>query len=82
MAYNGKPDLSGQATLELSRDEVRFDGRFRPTAIATWMTASAANPLPPIDGHLVAPRIDIAGATLQGVDVTLDDSTLADPPMP
>jgi hypothetical protein len=35
--------------------------------------------LPPLDGHLVAPRIDIAGATLQGVDVTLDDPAVAGP---
>ena len=79
LAYSGKPDLSGQATLQLSRDDARFDGRFRPADVATWMAAGNGNPLPPLDGHLVAPRIDVAGAALQGVDVTLDDPAVADP---
>ena len=79
LAYIGKADFSGPATLQLSRDAVRFDGRFRPVDIATWANAVPGHPLPPLDGHLVAPRIDIAGATLQGVDVTLDDPALAGP---
>ena len=79
LAYNGNSDLSGQARLQLSRDDVRFDGRFSPTDIVAWAAAGTANPLPPLDGHFIAPRIDIAGATLQGVDVTLDDPAVADP---
>lgn len=78
VGYSGKPDLSGQAFLQLSRDDVRFDGRFRPVDIATWMATGMEHPLPPLDGHLVAPRIEVAGAQLQGVDVTLDDPTVAD----
>jgi len=80
MTYSGKPDLSGQATLQLSRGDARFDGRFHPTDVIAWASAGSGNPLPPLDGHLVAPRIDIAGAILQDVDVTLDDEA-ADPAM-
>ena len=79
MAYSGKPDLSDEATLQLRRDDVRFDGRFSPLDITAWMIAGSGNPLPPLDGHLVAPRIDIAGASLQGVDMTLDDPAVAAP---
>ena len=79
LAYDGRPDVSGTAMLQLSRGDVRFDGRFRPVDVAAWTTAGTENPLPPLDGHLVAPRIDIAGATLQGVDLTLDDPAIADP---
>ena len=78
--YVGTPDLSGLAMLRLSRDEVRFDGRFHPAGIASWFAADASNPLPPLDGHLVAPRLDIAGASLMGVDMTIDDRTIAEPP--
>ena len=78
--YLGTPDLSGLATLRLSRDDVRFDGRFHPTGIASWFAADASNPLPPLDGHLVAPRLDIAGASLTGVDMTIDDQAIAEPP--
>lgn len=82
LGYSGKPDLSGQATLQLSRDAVRFDGHFRPVDIATWLNAGASSPLPPLDGRLVAPRIDIVGAKLEGVDVTLEDPAVADPAAP
>jgi len=30
-------------------------------------------PLPPLDGTLSTPKLVIAGATLEGVDVTFDD---------
>jgi hypothetical protein len=80
MTYSGKPDFSAQATLQLSRDDAHFDGRFHPTDVIGWASAGIGNPLPPLDGHLIAPRIDIAGAILQGVDVTLDDEA-ADPAM-
>jgi len=79
--YRGESDLSGPTTLQLSRDDVRFDGRFRPADINTWMAAGTSDPLPPLDGHLVAPRLDVAGATLQGVDVIVDDPDVADAAM-
>lgn len=76
--YFGEHDLSGLAMLRLSRDDMHFDGRFHPKDVATWVTADASNPLPPLDGHLVAPRLDIAGASLVGVDVTVDDQAIAE----
>jgi hypothetical protein len=79
--YRGEPDLSTPTALQLSRDDVRFDGRFRLTDISTWMAAGTGDPLPPLDGHLVAPRLDVAGASLQGVEVTLDDPDVADAAM-
>jgi hypothetical protein len=79
--YNGDAGLSGQASLQLGLDDARFDGRFRPLDITTWMAANTQDPLPPLDGHLTAPRLDVAGATLQGVDVTLDDPAVTDPAM-
>lgn len=77
--YLGKTDLTGLAALQVSRDDVRFDGRFHPADVATWIQADATNPLPPLDGHLVATQLDIAGATLHGVDVTIDEPAIAAP---
>lgn len=74
LGYNGRTDLSDIATLHLSRDATAFDGRLRPFAFADWIQAgSTGSPIPPLDGRISMPRLDIAGAQLQGVDVTISD---------
>ena len=78
--YVGQPDLSGIAGLELRRDASRFDGRFRLQDVTTWIAADndTVSPLPPLDGTASAPRIEIAGAQLQGVEITIDDPGVPD----
>jgi hypothetical protein len=34
------------------------------------------SPLPPLRGHLQTPRIDIAGATLEGVEIDFEDDAV------
>jgi hypothetical protein len=78
--YVGKPDLSDVAGLRLQRDQTRFDGRFRLYDMLAWIDAPAnASPLPPLSGHLTSPRLEISGAQLEGVEVTLEDGSLDDP---
>jgi hypothetical protein len=75
--YAGRIDLRDVATLALQRDETRFDGRFRITDVTSWANAKAQGSLlPPLSGTLATPRLDIAGATLEGVEVELDDPDL------
>jgi hypothetical protein len=76
--YAGTPDFADVARLRLARDATRFDARFRLPAVLQWIDAGAASPLPPLDGTLSTPRLDIAGAQLEGVEATLDDETLSD----
>lgn len=71
--YAGPADLSAVAELALQRDDATFDGRFRPVEISDWIGADNAIPLPPLDGRFQAPRLDVAGMQLQGVDITFDD---------
>lgn len=74
LAYRGPTDLSGDTRLQLRRDATRFDARFRLPRVLAWVDALATGtPLPPLDGTLSTPRLEIAGATLEGVDVTFDD---------
>jgi len=73
LRYRGKPDLSDTASLQLRRDATRFDGRFRLPQMLEWSKAAAtASPLPPIDGTLTTPTLQISGATLQGVEIEFD----------
>ena len=78
-------DLTDTTALSLRRDATRFDGRFRVPAVLDWTrAATAGNPLPPLDGTLSTPQLEIAGAQLQGVEVEfegdgVDASTAASP---
>jgi hypothetical protein len=73
LRYDGRSDLSDTTGLSLRRDAMAFDGRFRLHAVLDWLAQAGGSPLPPLDGTLRAPRLEISGATLEGVDITLDD---------
>ncbi len=73
LRYTGQPDLSGVAGLQLKRDATAFDGRFRLYDVLGWIDQSGGSPLPPLDSRLRSPQLEISGATLEGVDIVLDD---------
>jgi hypothetical protein len=75
--YVGKPDLSDVVGLQLRRDATRFDGRFRAFDVIDWIAVREHDSLlPPLDGRITTPRIEIAGARLDGVEITLDEPSL------
>lgn len=74
--YAGPFDFSSIARLQLTRDDTRFDGRFRLPDVLAWIEATDASPLPPLRGRITTPTLDIAGAILEGVDVRLHDPAL------
>lgn len=76
--YTGTPDLAGIATLQFRRDATEVDARLRLQDMQAWLAADAANPLPPLAATVRAPRLDIGGAQLQGVEIILDDGNLDD----
>lgn len=70
LGYTGPADLAGPARLQLQRDATAFDARFRLPEVLDWLERlDTGTPLPPLDGTLSAPQLEIAGATLQGVQV-------------
>lgn len=74
--YVGAPDLSETIGLDLARDAMRFESRFRLNDTLAWISAREGSPLPPLDGRLRAPRLEISGATLEGVEVEIDDEAV------
>jgi len=75
--YAGDPGLSGVVRLQLRRDDTRFDGRFRAFDVVAWIDArKRGSPLPPIDGTLSTPRMEIAGAQLEGIEIILDEPAI------
>ena len=73
--YAGAFDASSRARLLLIRDQTRFDARFRLPAVLDWLDAFTSDtPLPPLDGRLTTPELEIAGATLHGVEIQFESS--------
>ena len=73
--YAGPFDFSAIARLQLQRDDTRFDGRFRLPDVLAWIDGDPS-PLPPLSGRATTPRLEIAGAILEGVDARFEDSAL------
>lgn len=72
--YMGQADFSDIASLGLHRDATLFDAHFKLPAILDWLdTGVSGSPLPPLAGRLQTPRVEIAGASLEGVDIEFQD---------
>ena len=79
--YVGKVDFSDVASLVLRRDDTTFDARFNLPLVQDWVESGmTGSPLPPLQGHLHTPRMEIAGATLEGVEVEFEDDPAAPAP--
>jgi hypothetical protein len=75
--YDGASDLSGIAALRLRRDQTAFDGRFRLFEVMDWSAAGAKGSLlPPLSGTLTAPKLEVSGAVLEGVELQLEDPAI------
>jgi hypothetical protein len=74
LRYDGVPAFGDVASLRLQRDATRFDGRFHLPQVLTWLDQPDGTPLPPLDGTLTTPELEIAGARLEGVEIQFDDS--------
>ena len=78
LRYLGAAKLSDIAALHLRRDATTFDARFRLPTMLAWLDSEATSPLPPLDGRLLTPRLEISGAVLEGVEVDFDDGDVDD----
>ncbi len=78
LEYFGAPSFDDEARLRINRDATRFDARFRRPEVLRWLDAGASgSPLPPLTGSLSTPRLQLPGATLEGVQIELDDPASA-----
>ena len=70
LEYRGPADFSGATSLQLARDDTRFDTSFHLPRVMQWIDQlDRGTPLPPLDGTLSTPRLDISGAVLEGVEI-------------
>jgi hypothetical protein len=76
LAYQGKPDLSDALTLNASLGETKFNSNLHLPQVQSWLATDNAAPLPPLNGTLVSPQLNVSGIELKGVSVEIED----DPP--
>lgn len=70
--YKGGVAFTDTASLSLRRDTTTLATQFRLPDVLTWLDAgNASSPLPPLTGKLSTPRVDLDGATLEGVEIEL-----------
>lgn len=73
LVYAGARDGSGPVGLHLRRDGAQAVAGLRIAEVTAWVDAAATgSPLPPLHGRASAPRIEIAGAVLEGVEIELE----------
>lgn len=81
--YAGRANLADAASLQMRREATQFEARFHLPRVLDWLDAAGTGtPLPPLDGRLRTPRLDIAGVQLHGVEMTFDDGEAATAPSP
>lgn len=72
--YKGAPAFTDPASLSLRRDATALELHFRLPEVLGWLDAeSTASPLPPLAGTLTTPRVELDGATLEGVEIEMGD---------
>ncbi|MEO5827837.1 MAG: hypothetical protein ABIQ48_04435 [Luteimonas sp.] len=74
--YTGARDFTSVAALQLQQGAATLDARLRLRELQAWLASDPINPLPPLDATLHAPRLDIAGAQLQGVEITVNEPAI------
>lgn len=73
LAYAGASDLSAPVALGMARDSTRADAEVHIFEILDWMdTRATGSPLPPLRARATAPRIEIPGGVLEGVEITIE----------
>lgn len=77
-SYSGPADFSAPVALVVTRDDTRFGGRLVVDDITAWADAADAAPLPPMVGTLSTPRLEISGATLEGVSIQIEEDAPAE----
>jgi len=74
--YSGAADLGAALNLHLQQTPTRLDTRLRLPALLAWLDAAADSPLPPLQGQMSMPLLELSGARLRGIELEMD----TDPP--
>ena len=73
LAYAGRSDLSDPLRLRMRRGGASGEARGRVADVFAWVDAAATgSPLPPLDMRASVPRLEVAGAVVEGLELTIE----------
>lgn len=72
IAYAGARDLGSPVFLRAHRADARAEAQARVSEVFAWMDGPSTSPLPPLRARASAPRVEVAGAVLEGVEIDIE----------
>lgn len=73
LAYAGASDLSDPLRLRLRRGGASGEASGRVAEVLDWLEAAATgSPLPPLDARARVPRLEVAGAVVEGLELSIE----------
>lgn len=73
LAYGGPTDLSAGSRLTLKRDDTTAEATLALPELLTWLDRDDAGLLPPLQAKLMTPSLVVAGVTLEGVRISIEE---------
>ncbi|MGH8500598.1 MAG: hypothetical protein ACRERV_17560, partial [Methylococcales bacterium] len=71
LEYSGKPDFSDAISLVLTIEKSKLDSSLKIADIQQWIAKKDGSPLPPLQGRLETPDIQIDGVSLEGISIEI-----------
>ncbi|MGH8051648.1 MAG: hypothetical protein ACREPB_13395 [Arenimonas sp.] len=71
LEYSGKPDFSDVISLVLTIEKSKLDSSLKIADIQQWIAKKDGSPLPPLQGRLETPDIQIDGVSLEGISIEI-----------
>jgi len=69
--YSGKADFSDAISLKLSIEQSQFSSSLKIAEIMQWVERTDGSPLPPLQGRLDTPNVELDGVSLEGVSIEI-----------
>ena len=80
LAYDGPSDLGADSRLTLKRDDTTAESTLALPELLAWLDRDDAGLLPPLQATLATPSVVVAGVTLEGVRVSIEEDEAAAEP--
>lgn len=71
--YTGAGDFSAPLSLTLVRERTRAEAVLAVPELLAWLDKAHATPLPPLRAKLETPSVVVAGVTLEGVRISIEE---------
>lgn len=79
LVYAGPDDFDAPLGLTLVREQTRLESQLVLPEVLAWMDSESAGLLPPLVGTLETPSLVVAGATLEGVKISIEEDAPEEP---